>query len=280
MNPAFICIGAQKAGTQWLYDQAASHPGVWMPPIKEVKYFVRRFNRTRAAAERRLAAKKAAAGTDERDIDFYRRVHALDPRTKSVADYVTLFEPAGELATGDVSPQYVRLDETQVRALAEGLPDCRFVMLLREPVSRFWSMVNMHVRLEQQPPALATDARLLQTHLEEEIVRILSFQSVTIERWRGLVGPERFRVFVMDDLIADPEAFRRELFDYIGLDAARCRIAAGFNKKAAHASLPMTPEIRAFLEERFGEERERLRRLVGGATLAWGDAARGDFAQL
>lgn len=274
MHPNFVCIGAQKAGTQWLYDQAASHPGVWMPPIKEVKYFVRRFNRTRAAAERRLAAKKAA-GADERDLDFYHRVCALDPDPgkKSVADYATLFEPADGLATGDVSPQYVRLDETQIGSLAEGLPDCRFVMLLREPVSRFWSMVNMHIRLEQQPPALATDPRLLQAHLEEEIVRILSFQSVTVERWRGLLGPERFRVFVMDDLIADPENFRRDLFGYIGLDAARCGIAAGFNKKAAHTSQPMSAGVADFLEERFGAERARLQALVGGSTLAWARAS-------
>jgi len=147
------------------------------------------------------------------------------------------------------------------------------VMLLREPVSRFWSMVNMHVRLEQQPPALATEPSLLQAHLEEEIVRILSFQSVTVERWRRIVGSERFRVFVMDDLIADPEAFRRDLFGYIGLDAARCRIAAGFNKKAAHTSQPMSAGVADFLEERFGAERARLQAQVGGSTLAWARAS-------
>lgn len=278
MNPAFVCIGAQKAGTQWLYDQAASHPGVWMPPIKEVKYFVRRFNRTRETAKLRLANRKLVEGADERDLAFYRQACALDPdpRRMSLADYVTLFAPAGQLVTGDVSPQYVRLEEAQVRALAEGLPTCRFLLLLREPVSRFWSMVNMHLRLRKRPAALAEDRDLLAAYLEEEIVRILSFQSVTVERWHRVVGSERFRVFVMDDLIADPGSFRSAVFDHIGLDPAHCGIAAGFNKKAAHASLPMTAEIGSFLEERFGAERARLQALVGGSTLAWAAREKAD----
>ena len=37
-GPDFICIGAQKAGTRWLFDQLAFHPGFWMPPIKELHY--------------------------------------------------------------------------------------------------------------------------------------------------------------------------------------------------------------------------------------------------
>ena len=37
--PGFLCIGAQKAGTTWLLAQLKSHPGIWMPPVKELQYF-------------------------------------------------------------------------------------------------------------------------------------------------------------------------------------------------------------------------------------------------
>ena len=37
--PHFLCIGAQKAGTTWLYHNLRSHPAVWMPPLKEIFYF-------------------------------------------------------------------------------------------------------------------------------------------------------------------------------------------------------------------------------------------------
>jgi len=39
MFPEFLCIGAEKAGTTWLYEMLKAHPSVWMPPIKEIHYF-------------------------------------------------------------------------------------------------------------------------------------------------------------------------------------------------------------------------------------------------
>ena len=38
VGPDFICIGMQKAGTGWAYDQLQYHPDFWMPPVKEIHY--------------------------------------------------------------------------------------------------------------------------------------------------------------------------------------------------------------------------------------------------
>ena len=37
--PDFLCIGAQKSGTTWLYHNLKQHPQVWLPPVKELHYF-------------------------------------------------------------------------------------------------------------------------------------------------------------------------------------------------------------------------------------------------
>src|SRR5688500_4031890 len=52
--PHFLCIGAQKAGTQWLYDQTSSHPDVWMPAIKELRFWFGRWGRARREALAKL----------------------------------------------------------------------------------------------------------------------------------------------------------------------------------------------------------------------------------
>ncbi|AHY45759.1 Hypothetical Protein RradSPS_0476 [Rubrobacter radiotolerans] len=44
MYPHFIGIGAQKAGTTWLDRNLECHPGIWMPPRKEIHYFDRSAN--------------------------------------------------------------------------------------------------------------------------------------------------------------------------------------------------------------------------------------------
>ena len=38
-QPDFLCVGAPKGGTSWLFRQLNSHPDFWMPPLKEVNYF-------------------------------------------------------------------------------------------------------------------------------------------------------------------------------------------------------------------------------------------------
>jgi hypothetical protein len=53
-KPDFLCIGAQKAGTRWLYDQVAAHPGAWLPPIKELHFFNRGVKRRDRREARRL----------------------------------------------------------------------------------------------------------------------------------------------------------------------------------------------------------------------------------
>ncbi|MGD1948605.1 MAG: hypothetical protein ACFB14_03045 [Leptolyngbyaceae cyanobacterium] len=37
----FLGIGAQKAGTTWLWSILKTHPDVWIPPKKELHYFDR-----------------------------------------------------------------------------------------------------------------------------------------------------------------------------------------------------------------------------------------------
>jgi len=39
--PHFLCIGAQRSGTSWLYDNLRQVPGLWLPPVKELHYFDR-----------------------------------------------------------------------------------------------------------------------------------------------------------------------------------------------------------------------------------------------
>jgi hypothetical protein len=38
-GPDFICVGAQKSGTTWLYAQLRQHPDICMPTHKELHYF-------------------------------------------------------------------------------------------------------------------------------------------------------------------------------------------------------------------------------------------------
>jgi hypothetical protein len=269
MNAAdFICVGIQKAGTGWLYDQAASHPAVWMPPIKEIMYFGGRREQMYQRARAALATGLSDTGRplQEPDREFLDRVLAANAGT--IAEYRSLFEPFEKWVTGDISPIYAKLSESEVEGLTEGLPACRFLLLLREPASRLWSNANMAVRMGTRPPAILSDLRAFERFANVRGRRFHSYPSSVIERWQRIAG-DRFRVFVMDDLIADPGGYRREVFAHLMLDGDKCAAPAGLNRKADDAKERMPPDIMAFLDRMFSEERRTLQSMVGGRTGRW-----------
>ena len=63
-GPDFLCIGAQKAGTHWLYDQLQHHDDFWMPPIKELHFFDGRLNGWKKAGVLYHKALQDLAGTN------------------------------------------------------------------------------------------------------------------------------------------------------------------------------------------------------------------------
>ena len=67
-RPDFLCVGAQKAGTSWLYRQLELHPDFWMPPVKELHY-LDNLNRTKRRDPPR--------SNDERDACFIESIKDL-----------------------------------------------------------------------------------------------------------------------------------------------------------------------------------------------------------
>jgi len=282
--PHFVCMGAQKAGTQWLYDQAASHPDVWMPPVKELRFLGGRWQLAREDALRmfNVALQQSWRGTDVdlRDLEFLRRM-CFDTTEDDAGDfeaYRHLFEVAGSSMTGDVSPQYSLIGRNGIVRVLEGLPEARFLYMVREPVSRVWSQVCMQFnwseipaprlasRLGTVPPEVVTDPKVLADYIRIPGVVNHSFQSRVIERWSSLAG-DRFAAYLMDDLIALPAEFRRMVFAHIGLDGDRCTVAADHNKKELRRRFELTPPLRNVIEEYLGEETVALRELVSSGAI-------------
>jgi hypothetical protein len=274
MHPDFICIGAPKAGTGWLRDQARSHPDVWMPPINELKYLSGRFNLSQRDASKMLWRGAGALCGQSADVDFLERVLAIrrqEDASPNMEEYIWLFEPAGSKISGDVSPQTTWLKDPDVEKLAVALPKCRIIYFIREPISRLWSEINM--RMRKRKIDLVGDRERFLNFIGTEGVRVRSFQSETIMRWRKFITDDRFRVFVIDDLVKDPAAYRKAVFEHIGLDSSLCTIAPEYNRKSGQGHpASLTAEYREILQRFFGDETKKLQDLVGGATLNWATA--------
>lgn len=108
--PAFVIIGAQKAGTSALFKMLAQHPQVLAPAVKELHFF-------------------------DNDANY----------AKGFAHYRAQFPPAprgGGKVTFEATPAYLFVERAAER-LHEHLPEARLVAVLRDPVKRAYSAWNM-----------------------------------------------------------------------------------------------------------------------------------------
>src|SRR6266404_7759450 len=136
-RPDFLCVGAHKGGTTWLYQQLDSHPDFWMPPLKELHYFDQLSRIQRSSSSR---------CRDERDLRFLESMNSLSAKPyMDLEHYARLFEPKGPLLSGDISPNYSTLSNEVIRRIVEYFPSLKVIFLARDPVERMWSHLFMAV---------------------------------------------------------------------------------------------------------------------------------------
>jgi len=268
-GPDFCCIGAQKAGTGWLYEQLRSHPDFWMPPLKELHYFDRLWRSERKADRSQVAGKDAR---DERDIRFLDAMEPLYAHSEIDLDgYSQLFAPKGTLLSGDITPGYSLLPEEIIDRIVQRLPDLRVIFLARGPVERAWSHLSMWVRHKRIAHFDVMDADAVTRNLLRPEVIVRSHPSKIVARWRRYVRPELFQLYFFDDLKTNPVRLRAAIIDFLGGDPEKAsgELTPDYNSKARLEKLPLTDETRSHLARFFEQELKACAAELGGPAKEW-----------
>lgn len=115
-KPDFICVGAQKSGTTWLYHELNKHPNVRMPAVKELRYFF--------------------------------------DHKMTLEQYWAHFADSHGFTSGDITPAYL-ISETAAREIKQVLPQARVFAILRDPTERAfsqWRMMRRRGVVDPQTP--------------------------------------------------------------------------------------------------------------------------------
>jgi hypothetical protein len=203
--PDFFIVGHEKCGTTSLYRILRSHPEIFMPDLKEPRFFIRD------------ASTEATQG------------RGIRPRTLEA--YMALFAPAGpEQLAGEASPQYIRSKDA-ARRIAEAKPDARVIALLREPASFVHTChLNCVRELVESERDLCKALALEAERLEGRSIprgcraptRLLYGEHVRyVEQLRRLheaFGPEQVLVLIYEDFRDDNDATVRRVLRFLDVD--------------------------------------------------------------
>jgi hypothetical protein len=262
-EPDFLCIGAHKAGTTWLYQQLDSHPDFWMPPVKELHYFDQ-LGRIQRAAHPRCR--------DERDRRFLERLKSLSAEPGiDLENYGRLFEPKALLISGDISPNYSTLSDQVIRQVVRYFSNLKVIFLARDPVQRFWSHLSMEVQYRQIEPFDATDINEVNRNLSRRGMLLRSYPSAVVARWKRYVDSEHFRVYFFDDLQNNPAELRRRILRFLGADPYKLGtgLTADYNSWTRMEKLRLTDGVRSHLAKVFKKELKTCAARLGGPARDW-----------
>jgi hypothetical protein len=262
-GPDFLCIGAHKAGTTWLYQQLDSHPDFWMPPVKELHYFDQ-LSRVQRAAPPRCR--------DERDLRFLESIKNLSAEPYMNLDhYARLFEPKASLLSGDISPNYSTLSDEVIRRVVGYFPNLKVIFLARDPVERVWSHLSMEVYYRQIEPFDATNIDEVNRNLSRRGMLLRSYPSAVVAQWKRYVDSEQFRVYFFDDLQRNPAELRRSILRFLGADPDKpgSRLTADYNSWTKMEKLPLTNKVRSHLARFFKKELKTCAARLGGPARDW-----------
>jgi hypothetical protein len=237
--PDFFIVGHHKSGTTALYEMLRRHPQIYMPSLKEPRFF----------------------GSD---------LHALagappGTRPETLEEYLALFEDAKpEQRAGEASPSYLR-SHTAAAEIAAVQPAARCIAILREPAS---FVRSMHLQLVQEHVESEKDLGSAVAH--ERIVRdgepVLRYSDhihyvEQLKRFHAAFPREQTLVLIYDDFRRDNAATVRGVLRFLGVDEDAPLALIQANPTVSVRSLRLDAALR-----RLYGERGRVSRAVRALT--------------
>lgn len=222
--PTLLCIGAQKAGTTWLFEQLQHHPGVWMPPVKELHFFDHLYieaNRSWTSQHIRKPVQKLLAKHlhDPATVDWSYVSYLADLAAKDLFTedwYRRAFDRprARDRVACDITPAYCAIGPEGVDHVARLLPGVRILYIVRDPVQRALSQLRMNVdRAHRLRPS---EAQMLEMARDPAIANRGDYLS-NIPRWLARFERSRLLFVPFGDIRDDPAGAMRTIEDFSGL---------------------------------------------------------------
>ncbi|MFA6226944.1 MAG: sulfotransferase [Candidatus Paceibacterota bacterium] len=275
-RPDFLCIGMQKAGTTWLYENIKRHPNFWALPIKEVHYFdeihagpmiaerrllsaARNMKRLLEKIPRALNQKLGGIGPILSDLKFFNKFGF----TKNLDDryYESLWESApASMLTGDFTPDYSILSINEIRHCRKVNPKMKIILLLRNPIDRAWSASRMWADTKGIDPTLCYNKPFIINRSKiKEIV----------ENWENVFPKENIFYGFYDDIVNDPLKLLRQICDFLNVRYKDKYFPRSKEKIFVGKPSDMPENIRDFYANTFKEDFDFAEKRFGGYATLW-----------
>lgn len=241
--PDFLMIGAPKSGTTSLHYYLKQHPGIFMPKVKELKFFYYMDIPQHMIPERLIKE-----GTVSLTLE----------------DYTGYFRDAkhGQII-GEAWPWYMYTYRNTIKNIkaiyCERYKDLKIISILRNPAERAWSHYMMNVKGGLESVKNFRDAINPQI-IAQRFDRGIGFDYTGIGMYYEQLSAymkefPHVKVFLYDDLCRDALALMKEMFGFLGVDGGfipkvetKYNVSGRIRSKAVNYLVAKPNPLKSFLK--------------------------------
>jgi hypothetical protein len=226
----FLGIGAQKAGTTWLFRHLSTHPQIRFPAGKEIHFWDRHISR----------------GIDA---------------------WLGLF-PAGppEIRQGEITPAYAFLAVEMIARIHKVNPKLRLFYSIRNPIARAWSAAHHDREKIELLPGEVSHQWYIDHFLSQGSRKRGDFVAC-LDNWLTVFPKENLQLIFLDDIEQKPKQVLGQLARHLDIDpshfvlqnesALRIPVFTGPDLDLPHELLQVLRRIYASQIEALGERLQR-----------------------
>ncbi len=261
--PHFLLIGAPEAGCDAIKAILSRNKKVWFPPLDNILAFHPGFQLERLDIAQQMFRKEIPF----RPLLLRWYVNYFFQPIPTLKWYSRMLHTKDkELIKGELSDEYMTLPLDGVEKLSRIMPDCKIVMMLRNPVDRSFSAVRTRFSNNQRTPFSKMTKRQILALMNSDWARTHSNYQGVLDSWTVFFPPQNIFFGFYEDLVMQPQAFMGKLCDFIGIPGDQAPDLADFLPKE-QKSIP--EEIIPHLHPFYRQEITGLAQRLGGHAKHW-----------
>lgn len=265
-KPSFICIGAQKAGTTWLFNNLKSNPSVWMPPIKELHYFDYHYGKdTKQWGEShiRRAVSQELMNSKYSDSDpwnIYLKGFMDGIFTERWYEHAYSWGSAKGRVLGDITPAYGPISLEGVESVRNKLGyGLKIILMIRKPYERAVSQIKMTLNREGVPED-ASEKEVLEAVQKIPFENRGGYERV-IRNWERVFDRNNILYIPYGAISRDPKNVMSCVDDFVGADRCEYKGLSRVVHKTKSRVLP--PSVTEYVKEKTEKEDDFLKERFG-----------------
>ena len=230
--PKFLCIGAQKAGTTWLFSNLLQHPEIWLPSVKEVHYLSRldrgiisgwKSLRKKIWRENLYSNFKSEFSDFSSATFIWKLYYYFGLRTDKW--YASLFKPGKGKVSGDITPAYSIMNKVAVEHAYSIMPHAKIIFIMRNPIDRAWSHARMSFDKKWDLYEKCNgdfkniDNKSLIQHFKRKGLVLRGNYIRTMDIWESVYPVDQIYYAFYEDIAQRPKDLLLDIYRFIGVTA-------------------------------------------------------------